>query len=117
MTKRNFIRVPFSDCASIKHENSVFFGKIENISLQGMYIRTTEELSLHTPVEVVVYFSPDDSFNFSADVVRHDTNGIGVQIKDMDVKSFAGLRDLVIKRCHDQERVLRETFRVTKSIH
>lgn len=117
MTQRNFIRVPFSECASIKHDNQVFFGNIENISLQGMYIRTTQELSLHTPVEVAVYFSPSNSFYLSANVVRIDSSGIGVQIKDMDVKSFVNLRDMVTKHCHDQDRVLRETFKITSCIH
>jgi hypothetical protein len=117
MTQRNFIRVPFSECASIKHDDQVFFGNIENISLQGMYIKTGQDLTLNTPVDVAVYFSPISSFYVTADVVRRDPLGVGVQIKDIDVKSFVYLRDLVAKQCNDQDLVLRETFKVTSYIH
>ncbi|HIJ96368.1 MAG TPA: PilZ domain-containing protein [Desulfuromonadales bacterium] len=117
MTQRNFIRVPFTECASIKQQDQVFFGNIENISLQGMYIKTAQDLTVHSPVDVAVYFSPVSSFYLTADIVRRDPHGIGVQIKDIDIKSFVYLRDLVAKECNDHDLVLRETFKVTSCIH
>jgi PilZ domain len=117
MEKRNFTRVDFSDCASVRHDNQVFFGDIKNMSLQGMFIQTNQELSLDTVVEITVYRPPDSSFRVQANVVRCEENGLGLQIKGIDVNSFVHLRDLVTTQCKDHELIMRETYRMAGCIH
>jgi PilZ domain-containing protein len=116
MEKRNFTRVDFSECASIKHDNQVFFGDIKNMSLQGLFITIHQELPLNTEVDITVYHSSDSSFRLRASVVRREETGHGMQINGMDVNSFAHLRDLVAMQCNDQELVMRETYKMAGCI-
>ena len=117
MENRNFTRVNFCECASIKHDNQMFFGDIKNVSLQGLFIKTPQKLPLDTPVEITVYFSQNSSIYLNASVVRCEDAGFGVQISRMDVNSFVHLRNAVTLQCDDQDRIMQETFRVTNCIH
>jgi len=116
MDKRNFTRVDYTECASVKHDDQVFFCDIKSISLQGMFVKTTQEIPLNSPVEITIYHPPDDSFRFYADVVYFGENGLGMRIKRMDVQSFVHLRDVVAMQCNDNELITRETYRVTSCI-
>jgi hypothetical protein len=117
MEKRNFTRVEFSECASVKHDNQVFFCDIKNISLQGLFIKTDQELPLNAAVEITVYKSSDSSFRLRANVVRCEEMGLGMQIMRIDVNSFVQLRDLVAMQCNDQNIIMRETYSMAKCIH
>lgn len=117
MEKRNFTRVAFTEGASIKHENQLFFGDIQNICLQGLFIKTNYDVPLHTLLQVTVYFSSESSIFLNAAVVRREESGIGVQIKGMDVNSFVQLRNAIAKKCNDHGRIMRETYKVTHCIH
>jgi hypothetical protein len=117
MENRNFTRVDFSQCASIKHEDQTFFGDIQNLSLQGLFIKTPEKVPLHTPLEITVYFSQNSSMYLNANVVRCEDAGLGIQISGMDVNSFVHLRNAVSMQCNDQDLLMKETFKVTSCIH
>ena len=117
MENRNFTRVDYCECVSIKHENQLFFGDIKNVSLQGMFIKTARKMQPDTPVEITVYFSQKSSIYLNANVVRCENAGIGVQISGMDVNSFVNLRNAVTMNCDDHDLIMRETFKVTNCIH
>jgi hypothetical protein len=116
MEKRNFTRVEISECASVRHEGQVFFCDTLNVSLQGLYIKTDQELPLYAKVEITVYNSPDSSFRLNANVVRCEEMGMGIQIQEIDVHSFVQLRDLVTMKCNDQDNIMRETYRMAGCI-
>ena len=109
MNYRNFTRVDFSEFASIKFDEKVYFGNVENISLQGLFIKTHEEIPLNTPVDVAVYHTSDHSIRFSAAVVRLENSGIAMRIRKMDSYSFFQLKNVVAERCPDQKLILCET--------
>lgn len=117
MEKRNFTRVDFAECASVRHDNEVFFGGIENMSLQGLFIKTDREIPLHDSVDVTVYSSSNSSIDLRANVVRHEETGIGIQINKIDVYSFVHLRDAVATQCNDQNLLLCETYKMASCIH
>jgi hypothetical protein len=117
MENRNFTRVNFCECASIKHDNQMFFGDIKNVSLQGLFINTSQKVPINTAVEITVYFSQNSSIYLNANVVRCEDTGLGVQISRMDVNSFVHLRNTVTMQCNDHDLIMRETFRVTNCIH
>ena len=117
MEKRYFTRVECDEGASIKHGNHQFFGDIQNICLQGLFIKTKQSVPLNTSVQVAVYLSSESLIYLNADVVRCEESGIGVRIKGMDVNSFVQLRNAVAKQCNDHGRIMRETYRVTNCIH
>lgn len=107
----------FYECASVKHEDQVFFGDIQNISLQGLFIRTDQEIPLNAKVEVTVYHAPNSSIYLQAYVVRREKAGIGMQINRMDVNAFVHLRDTVAMHCNDHDLILLETYKMAGCIH
>jgi len=117
MNKRDFTRVELSEWASVKYEEQIFFGDVGNVSLQGLFIKTEHEIPLYAPVEVTVYHSPATSIHLSASVVRREEHGFGMQIRELDVNSFVHLRNVVAKKCHDHELIMRETYKMANCIH
>jgi hypothetical protein len=117
MESRNFTRVDFCECVSIKHDDQIFFGDIKNLSLQGLFIKTPEKLPLSTPVEITFFFSRNSSMYLNANVVRCEEAGLGIQISGMDVKSFVHLRNVVSMQCNDHDLLMQETLKVTNCIH
>lgn len=117
MNRRVFTRVDLSEWASVKYEEQIFFGDVGNVSLQGLFIKTEHEIPLNIPVEVTVYHTPATSIHLSANVVRREGNGVGMQIKDLDVNSFVHLRNAVAQKCNDHELLLRETYKMAGCIH
>lgn len=117
MDKRNFTRVTYSGCASIKHDDQVFFGDINSLSLQGLFVQTQQKIPVNIPVEITVFNSDNISFKFNARVVRYDDDGLGMQIKYIDIESFAHLRNSVIDQCQDIDLIMRETYKMADCIH
>lgn len=117
MDNRNFTRVDFFGEASIRYNDHIIIGNIENLSLQGLFIKTDQVLPLNLPVQVTVYTYANSSFNLHANVVRRDESGVGIQIDEMDVYSFVRLRNIVELKCNDQDVVMRETYKIVGCIH
>ena len=117
MDKRNFTRVDFLGEASIRYEDQVIIGNIENLSLQGFFIKTNQSMPVHLPVHVTVFNQSSSPFSLHANVVRREETGVGVQIDDMDVNSFVRLRNIVEMKCNDQEVIMRETYKMVGCIH
>ncbi len=117
MEKRNFIRVDFPECASVKYDNQMFFANIKDASLQGLFINTNQHVPMNTPLNVTIYVSHNASIYLNVDVVRCEDEGIGVQIRDMDVNSFIHLRRAITTKCDDHELVMQETYKIANCIH
>ena len=117
MENRDFTRVNFSGDASIKYNNNVVLGNIENISLQGFFIKTKHKLPLHEPLEVTILHSHNPLIYMSASVVRSDEEGFGMKIRDLDVNSFVCLRDVISQKCNDQNVIMNETYKMLSCIH
>ena len=59
MEKRFFTRVKFVNNVTINYENQLFFGDIQNICLQGLFIKTKHSVPLQTSLQITVFCSPD----------------------------------------------------------
>ncbi len=117
MEKRNFTRVAYTECASFKYEDQLFVGDVQDISLQGMYIKSDKELPLHAAVEVTVYHPLHSSFHLFARVVRHAKEGLALRVQGIDVRSFTILRDFVAMQSKNHNLILRETYKIVGCIH
>lgn len=117
MEKRNFTRVTFSGGASIKYNEQILWGNIENVSLQGFFIKTKFDLPLNKPLEVTIYQSPSSSIYLHASVVRNVEEGLGMKICELDVNSFVRLRDVVSQQCKDQTLIMHETYKMANCIN
>jgi len=117
MEKRKFTRVRFSEGASIRYHDQVVWGSIENVSLQGMFINTAQEIPFQIPVQVTAYLSSNSSFKLHATVVRHEKTGLGLQITQIDAHSFKNLRNIVAQQYIDQDTLMRETYKMVGCIN
>ncbi len=115
MESRIFPRVEFSEFASVRHEGEVFFCDTENVSLQGLFIKTDQDLPLNTEVEITIYHSLDSSLRLIANAVHRGETGLGMQIKRIDILSFVRLWGMVAMQCNGQD-IMRETQSMTGCI-
>jgi hypothetical protein len=116
MRGRNFTRVDYSVGASIRYDNNVAMCNIDNLSIHGMFLKTKYDIPLDTPVNVTVFHSIQLPINISARVVRKEASGVGLEINNLNVKSFVQLRDIVSKNSLTPDKVMQETYKMLKSI-
>lgn len=113
---RYFTRVDYSQCASVKHDDQVFFGDIKNVSLQGLYITTSQEIPVSSTIEITICNEDNTSYRYRANVVRCEENGFGVQLKEMGVQAFTHLRSIIARQCNNLELLISETCRMSACI-
>ena len=106
MKSRHFPRVNYSVGASIKYGNNVVMCNTDNLSLQGIYLKTDHEIPLNTPVNVTVYQSSQESLKISARVVRKQENGVGVQIDNLSASSFELLSTIVAENSNNHGNII-----------
>jgi PilZ domain len=116
MEKRYFKRVDYAGDVFIKYMDQQINGNVQNICLQGLFVSTEQRIPLDTVIHVSVPSFQNSHFNLNAKVVRCEKNGVGLQIKKMDVDSFVQLRNVVATKCNDHGRIMRETYKVTNCI-
>ena len=117
MGARSFTRVSYLAGATIRYGNEIVECKTDNLSLRGMYLKTERDIPLNLPVQVTVYHTGKSSLKFNASVVRKESNGIGLQIDNMQVDSFALLRDIVAQYSLHPGQIMQETFGMLKCIN
>lgn len=109
MNKRAFTRFELAEWATIRYNNQSYGGMAKNISLRGIYIQTNQRIPLNTPVDISVHHTIDSSLDFTATVIRHDSNGLGIQINRMDIHSLVHLKEMLAHQCGCQEQAMQET--------
>lgn len=110
MKNRVFTRAKLSKNATIKVGEQTIGGRVDNISLRGLFIQAEQHIPLNSVVEVSVHHSHNSSLELKATVVRHESDaGLGMMINRMDIPSLVYVRDLVTSCCGDQALVMDET--------
>lgn len=108
--KRAFTRINLSEEATIRYGEQSIGGLVENISLRGLFVQTSQQIPVDLPVEVSIHLPHESSLLLSATVVRHgEEAGLGMRINRIDMRSLLNLRNLVGKQCGDQELAMLET--------
>jgi hypothetical protein len=91
----NIRRHERTDCqteAIIRYRGKSISGKVENLSLKGLFVQTTEKIDIDEQVEIAIYFqgiSGGLSFSLQATAVRADERGVGFNFQKIDVDSVA----------------------------
>jgi hypothetical protein len=96
--KRNFTRITFQAEAIIKYRGQSLQGEIENLSLKGMLLHSTEMIPIHEPVEIQILLSGSSSdlaISLKGDVIRHDSNAMAIHFREMDLDSFIHLKNII----------------------
>ena len=92
-------------------------GVSENLSLYGIYIRSTETLDVNALVELTIPFPAeleasggDDYIDVSGVVVRSDSNGMGCEFRQVDVDAFLSLKNVISMKCENKSVVMDEFY-------
>ncbi len=73
-------------------------GCIRDLSLSGVMIKTTEQLPIETPCDLIIELTGSVEpirLEISGLVVRHDTDGVAVAFKSMGLDSYTHLKNVV----------------------
>ncbi|MGV8075401.1 MAG: PilZ domain-containing protein [Syntrophobacteraceae bacterium] len=114
MQKRKFSRVEFKAEAIVESKGHQIRGMVENLSLKGMLLITTERPSVNEEVDINIFLTATTSeltVRLRGVVVRHQENGIAVNFDSMDLDSFIHLRNIVSYNLGDDDAVMDEFFK------
>ena len=116
MNERNKSRVVFHVNASIEYDGYTINGDVENLSINGMFMNTRENVPVDTPVEVSIFLSgttSELSLTFNGVVVRKEAKGLAVIFKEKEFDSFIHLKNIIEFNAAGDVKVMKE-FEVSK---
>lgn len=111
MEKRNFSRIGFNVGAVLKWQGISFKGEVENLSLHGMFAKTTQKVPAGESVDITIYLTgitPQIPVILEATVVRAEEAGLGLKFKKMNTDSFIHLRNIIAHNTGDDSKVMDE---------
>jgi hypothetical protein len=111
MEKRNCTRVLFQSEAIVLYKDQTLRGKVENLSLNGMFLRADEKIPLNEAVEIEVLLSGASSkltVNLQGVVVRQDEDGIAIQVVGMDLDSFIHFKNIITYITGEEREIMNE---------
>lgn len=111
MSTRKFSRVHFNVEATIKTTDRQFQGGVENLSMTGMFLVTSERLPVGEAVDITIVLTgslPEIKVNFNGRVSRIVENGMGFAFEKIDLDSYMHLKNIVAYNIDDAERVMEE---------
>lgn len=117
MEKRNLSRVLFNTKAVIRYGGAEVDGEVENLSLNGMFIRTQQRIPLGETVEITIQLAGDTSslsIDLEGKVIRTAEKGVGLLYQKVDLDSFIHLRNIVSYNSTDSDSVMEEFLRFIK---
>ena len=111
MTTRKFSRVPFRVSAAVKSGERRFQAEVENLSMNGMFLVTGEQLRMDEAVDITITLngtSPEINVRLTGRVSRVAGNGIGFTFEKTDLESYTHLKNIVAYNCDDADQVMEE---------
>lgn len=105
--------------ATIYREGQTYQGRVQDISLGGMYVNIYDELPVDEIVEVLLHPTDDPtgpSFKCDARVVRSGQRGIAMEIVRISEDNRLRLRSLLHTMCMDPDLVDRELEEFLKHV-
>ena len=111
MKTRKFSRVQFHVGATIRIADRQFQGAVENLSMTGMFLVTSEPLVEGDLVDITIALSgniPEITVNFNGVVTRITEVGAGFTFDKMDLDSYTHLKNIITYNSDDAEKVMEE---------
>lgn len=111
MSTRQFSRVSFHVDATIKAAERQFQGRVENLSMHGMFLVTAECLPLDAMVNITIVLSgssPEVAMTFTGKVCRVSENGLGFSFEKFDLNSYTHLKNIIAYNLDDADKVMEE---------
>lgn len=113
MSMRKFSRVPFHVVATVTAGSRSFQGAVENLSMNGLLVRTTERLPEGEAVEIVITLAgtdPEVRVAFNGRAARLTEDGIGFHFEKVDLDSYTHLKNIIAYNLADPDKVIEEIF-------
>lgn len=114
MEKRCFTRVPFQTEGIVNFAGSQIRGEVENLSMNGMFLKTDEKVPEGQQMDIKVCLSgasSELSIDLKGFVVRQGEDGLAIQFKEMDLDSFIHLKNTVAYNRGDEGEVMEEVYK------
>ena len=113
MSMRKFSRVPFHVVATIGAGSRSFQGAVANLSMNGLFVETAEQLPEGVVVEIVITLAgsdPEIRVAFSGRVARLTEAGIGFHFEKIDLDSYTHLKNIIAYNMADPDKVMEEIY-------
>jgi hypothetical protein len=111
MNKRRFTRVEFTGVALITFDGTTFQGKVANLSLHGVLVRTDQSVPIGSSVDIAITLpsrEPEMTLRLKATAVRTGPDGISFEFNAMDSDSFTHLYVIVSSVSGDPDAIMDE---------
>ncbi len=102
MRNRRFNRIRFETRAMVNIAGQSFEGLTENLSLNGLFIRTERHLPVGNRAEIIFSLpsaSSSSMLTVNSTVVRNDIHGMAFQFGSLDHDSFSRLKTVINRKC------------------
>lgn len=117
MDKRKTTRVIYNVKAEISYDNGLIQGEVINLSLTGMFLKTTEKIPVNTKTSITLFLIGSTSelkIQLTGIVIRTEKKGIAIQFKEIDLDSFIHIKSIVAYNEGDEDKIMDEFYRTLK---
>lgn len=93
-------------------------GEVENLSMNGMFLRTGEKAGKDESLEIKISLSGASSelcIDLKGVVIRQADDGLAIQFKEMDLDSFIHLKNTVAYNRGDEGEIMEEVYKFIES--
>lgn len=118
MEKRKNTRVPFNIESAVGYQGRTVKGEVVNLSLTGMLFKSSDEIPIHTPLDIVFFLTGTTSrltINLNGKAVRVDERGTAIEFNEIDIDSFIHLKNIVAYNEGDEDKIMEEFYRSMRS--
>ena len=118
MEKRNFDRIPFQTKAIVRSKDTTVIGIVENLGMDGIFLKTPEKLNLNRVVKIELLFtgtSSQLSILLDGKIMRHENIGMAIQFKNVDLDAFFHLKNLIAYSTNKVGKLKDEFHRFAKT--
>ncbi len=96
MNNREFIRVRTRIPVDVEADGKTISGEVRDVSLNGLWMRTTVPVSERTPCRVTIHLAEAITIRAEGMVVRSGPDGVAVHFLELsEVDSYEHLRNLI----------------------
>lgn len=107
MLDRKFKRVRLESQAMVIVGDHYFEGLTDNISLNGLFIRTGEQIPVGKRAAISLNLpsaSRNMTVTLNGEVVRNDSRGLAFQFKSLDYEVFSYLKTIITRKMPGRQR-------------
>lgn len=113
---RRFTRIPYQSEVLMNSKGQWFKGMSENLSLYGVYVRSSSRFEIDSVVELTISLpstmttSNEEYIDVNGIVVRQDESGIACEFREVEVDAFINLKNVISSQCENRSLVMDEFY-------